>query len=229
MSKIFAQFKDNVSATISKLEVEFSEIVSSIEKIKDEQKLELDKYNSVKDLVDSLKKEEVKINSDLNKRMLDVIAREEQIKLAEEKSTKKLNEEKVMVFQLVQTRDDVSEDLERLKQETKNLKPLQTLKETLESTIADLSKKEQDARDKFNSLVKSGEEELLKLLKRNKEAEQEFAKIKEENAKEFGVLKPRIEALNKKEEELSEKEKALSVVESRYRKLFSDQGISFKI
>lgn len=229
MSKIFAQFKDNVSATISKLEVEFSEVVSSIEKIKDEQKLELDKYNSVKDLVDSLKKEEVKINSDLNKRMLDVVAREEQIKLAEEKSTKKLNEEKDVVSKLVQTRNDISEDIERLKQETKNLKPLQTLKETLESTIADLSKKEQESRDKFNSLVKSGEEELLKLLKRNKEAEQELAKIKEENAKEFGVLKPRIEALNKKEEELSEKEKALSVVESRYKKLFSDQGISFKI
>ncbi len=229
MTNIFDQFKSNVLSNVTKLNEEFSRLLSSIEEIRRQEAEELAKYIAIKNVVSDLKKDEEKITSELNKRELDIAFREDEIKRAEERSAKELIENKDKLKEVILTRDNVSNELSNLRNEVKNIKPLEAIKLGLEKSIKELVEKEQEQRDVVNKIISNGNEELKKIQDLIKVEEDKLKKLKSENEEELNKLQPRIDFINSKEKELKDKEQAFIVLETRYKKMFGDQGISIKI
>jgi chromosome segregation ATPase len=103
------------------------------------------------------------------------------------------------------------------------------------------SKKEEERvlnlREVINSEVKVGQDKIAEMTNEIKELsatrkQMELAAIAEndERIKELRAeLEARVPLLNQKEKELKDKESNLAIVESRWKKLFGDKGLGFKV
>lgn len=97
------------------------------------------------------------------------------------------------------------------------------------SKIADLSEQLSQNKADHKQILDIMNEELELLAKQKESLNVDIEKLNKVRAEALERYMPTIEDLNRKEASLKQKERDLGVIESRWKKLYADKGVGFKV
>lgn len=121
------------------------------------------------------------------------------------------------------------EELKDVNEEIRKITPLRTVKESLENEIERLKEyhiKQQGEHDKLRTEHSDGIRDMDMEIR---ERGNELKAINKEISGRSRIVLPRVADLEERENKVSDKEEGLRIVEARYKKLYQDKGVNFKI
>ena len=116
----------------------------------------------------------------------------------------------------------LKEKKERLQKETQNVGVLESIKQNLTKDIIKLKNEYENTNKELLEIKEENKQDIIKY-------KEEVESIRKEKQAELDRVTPTIEELEVKQKQLTQKEKGLSIIEKRYKKLFEEQGGGFKV
>lgn len=190
--------------------------------------LTLEYANVQKEISDSKKE----INLELNN-----LERDKQLFKLENDNFKnevtKFNEKKskieIDLQDKINTRKRIGEEIEVLSKKLESLNVKIQAKETLTSELESISRLVSEKRKEFKELQVLCDEKIKSTAKTQTEAEKLLKSINEDIEQRRKAVLPTINMLEEREKKVKEREDNINIIIERYKKLYADKGVGFRV
>lgn len=203
----------------------------------------LDDIQSGKDKLANITLEYVKVSSDIEK--INKESDEKRLSLSKDinqfenyKQEFEISKKKFEQYKLetendfvnkITSRDNLLKEIELLEKKLTNLndkiKASSVLSDKVDSLTKEITEKNTEL-DKINVAIDTS---IITLEKQKVDSKKELDIARDELEKVKKIVLPTIEQLNEREKKIAIKEESLKIIEERYKRLYADKGVGFKV
>jgi len=129
----------------------------------------------------------------------------------------------------VKSRDIAKKEIDSLSEKLQSLSIQVKAKQTLTEELESISRLVVEKTDELKRVSGEYSDKVNKYEGTIAYVKNELEEITNEIEKKKNIVLPTIEALNKREKDLADKENNLNIIIERYKKLYSDKGVGFRV
>lgn len=133
------------------------------------------------------------------------------------------------VLEKAHSRNLIIKEIENLKPEFDNLKKVEKNKQNLLIEINDIKNKITESNKNLDNILTQYSDTVSLINITKLTAENELENIKRQKEIEVKAILPTIQELDARKKLLDEKESGLAVIEGRWKKLYADKGVGFRV